>query len=265
MAVDCPSGIDCDSGEAAPESIPADITVTMAAVKQGLLKLPAWGLLGDLSCVGIGLPDGLVSYDKIDREVIDRKWVQDVLPVRPLDSHKSTFGVVMVVAGSVHYSGAVLLAGEAAFRSGAGWVTLAVPELLHAPLAGSFIEATWLPLHHENGWIASQASSTILSNLERVTTMLIGPGFGMEKTTQEFLSSLLEDGWGNLPQLVIDADGLKILAGIPDWSTRLTAQTVLTPHPGEMAELTKIPVRLIQSNRVDTAEALPKNGGMLWY
>jgi len=261
VAVDCPSGIDCDSGEAAPECIPADITVTMAAVKQGLLKLPAWGLVGDLRCVGIGVPEGLESYDKINREVIDRKWVQDVLPVRPLDSHKGTFGVVMVVAGSVNYSGAVMLAGEAAFRSGAGWVTLAVPEPLHAALAGSFIEATWLPLQHENGWIASQASSTVLNNLERVTTMLIGPGFGMEKTTQDFLSALLKDGRGALPQLVVDADGLKILASIPDWPARLAAQTVLTPHPGEMAELTNLSIELIQSDRLSLAEAYAKEWG----
>lgn len=254
VAVDCPSGVDCDTGEASPACIPADITVTMAAVKQGILKFPAFNLVGDLHCVGIGLPEDIGAYDAIHRVVIDQEWVREVLPSRPLDAHKSTFGVVMVVAGSLHYSGAVLLAGEAAFRSGAGWVTLAVPEPLHGSLAGSFIEATWLPLPHDAGWIEQSASQVVLDNLARVTTMLIGPGFGMQGTTARFLSDLLEGGREKLPRMVVDADGLKLLARIPGWAATLPSHSVLTPHPGEMAVLTGLDVVEIQAGRVEVAE-----------
>ncbi len=261
IAVDCPSGIDCNTGGAASACIPAELTVTMAAVKQGILKFPAYFLVGELHCVGIGLPDGLDAYDAIRREVVDIDWVRSVMPQRPLDAHKSTFGVVMVLAGSVNYSGAVLLAGEAAFRSGAGWVTLAVPEPLHTALAGSFIEATWLPLPHEGGWIAEAASSIVLGSLDRVTAMLVGPGFGVQATTGRFLEDLLRSKSRLLPQIVVDADGLKLLVGIRDWAAALPGFSVLTPHPGEMAVLTGLSVDDIQSDRVGVADQFARKWG----
>ena len=143
VAVDCPSGVDCDSGDAAPECIPADLTVTMAAIKRGLLKFPAFNLLGDLRLVGIGLPEGghgLKAWRKVSCRVADAEWVNELIPPRPLDAHKGTFGTAMVVAGSLNYTGAVLLAGEAAYRAGVGLVTIATPTPLHAALAGHIPE-----------------------------------------------------------------------------------------------------------------------------
>ncbi len=261
VAVDCPSGVDCDSGEAANETITADVTVAMAAIKQGLLKFPAYEFVGDLRYVDIGLPSGLVSSEAIRREVINYEWVQRHLPERPLDAHKSTFGVVMVIAGSIHYSGAVVLAGEAAFRSGAGWVSLAVPEPLHATLAGTFIEATWLPLPHHHGWISEDAKEIVFDNLDRVTTMVLGPGLGMNDTTKKFISLLLEEGEGKLPDMVIDADGLKLIAEIPGWHKKLPATVVLTPHPGEMAVLTGDSINEIVENRLARAESYAQKWG----
>jgi NAD(P)H-hydrate epimerase len=233
----------------------------MAAVKQGLLKFPAFNLVGDLHCVGIGLPKDLDAYDSVCREVVSQDWVCQTLPTRPLDAHKNSFGVVMVVAGSVNYSGAALLAGESAFRSGAGWVTLAVPEPLHPALAGNFIEATWLPLPHENGWISQKAAGVVIDGLERVTTVLAGPGFGMEVTTSLFLKDLLQNNRSELPPMVIDADGLKLLASLPNWANQLPNQAILTPHPGEMAILTGLSVREIQSDRIAVAEKFSKEWG----
>jgi NAD(P)H-hydrate epimerase len=260
VAVDCPSGVDCDTGEAAVECLAAEITVTMAAVKQGLLKFPAYSLVGDLRLVGIGLPKGLPAYEKIQREIVDAKWVRKALPERPLDGHKGTFGTVLVVGGSLNYSGAVILAGEAAFRSGAGWVTLAVPEPLHAALAGSFIEATWLLLPHEDGFIAADAVEVVNTNLSKPSTMLIGPGFGMQKTSGDFIAKLLLDGQ-NLPSLVFDADGLKLLAEIPGWWEQLPDCAVLTPHPGEMSIMTMLSTGEIQADRIEIAEKYAQEWG----
>jgi len=127
--------VDCDTGEAAEEAIAADLTVTMAAVKQGLLKLPAFEYVGDLEVVDIGLPADLSSFKGLKTEVADEVSVSALLPERALDSHKGTFGTALIAAGSVNYTGAVLLAGEAAYRAGAGLVTLAVPAPLHAALS----------------------------------------------------------------------------------------------------------------------------------
>ena len=276
VAVDCPSGMDCDTGEAADECIPADLTVTMAAVKQGLLKLPAYELVGDLQVVDIGLPDDLEYWASLRTEVAEEEMVAALLPERPLDLHKGTFGTALIVAGSVNYTGAALLSGQAACRVGAGLVTLAVPSPLHAALSGQFPEATWILLPHEVGVISANAAEVLVKNLERATAMLIGPGFGMENTTKEFIENLLtgasmpKKAGGRigfvhaegetkdspslkLPPLVFDADGLKLLASIKDWYKLLPAPAVLTPHPGEMSVLTGLSTEEIQQDRFGVA------------
>jgi hydroxyethylthiazole kinase-like uncharacterized protein yjeF len=279
VAVDCPSGVDCDSGEAAPECIPAEITVTMAAIKRGLLDFPAYGLLGELRLVEIGLPDDLEAYQAIKRVVVDGKMVRASLPPRPLDAHKGTFGTALIVAGSVNYTGAVVLAGKAAYRVGAGLVTLAVPTPLHAALAGQFPEATWLLLPHEVGVIAAPGDKIIQQNLARVTAMLVGPGFGLEDTSREFIARLIgpkgsvglgfvhakdqetQEDQVPLPPMVFDADGLKLLARIPNWHDLLPAPAVLTPHPGEMSVLTGLSTTEIQTERLVVAERFAKKWG----
>ena len=90
----------------------------MAAVKQGLLKLPAFEYVGDLEVVDIGLPDDLPSLKDLKAEVADADSVAALLPERALDSHKGTFGTALIAAGSINYTGAALLAGEAAYRVG---------------------------------------------------------------------------------------------------------------------------------------------------
>lgn len=158
----------------------------------------------------------------------------------------------MIIAGSENYTGAVLLAGEAAYRIGAGWVTLAVPEFLHPILAGHLLEATWVLLPHKEGVIAREAALVIKNNLERCTALLIGPGFGLRAATQQFLEDFI-DNIDKFPPMVVDADGLKLLARIPNWYTRLPALTILTPHPGEMCELTGLSLEEIKADRLNVA------------
>ena len=275
VAIDCPSGVDCDTGDAAEECIPAEITATMAAIKQGLLRFPAYNYVGEIQVVDIGVPKGLAAYDSIRREVVDCEMVKRCLPERPLNAHKGTFGTALVVAGSTNYTGAALLASEAAYRIGAGLVTAAVPASIHIALAGSLPEATWILLPHEMGVINSDAVKVINENIDRVTAMLFGPGFGMDDATAEFVSRLVDPNGGrqqaglgflpthdessrvkkvSLPPLVIDADGLKLLARVPQWYKRIPSLSILTPHPGEMAVLTGMKVEDIQADRVHTAE-----------
>jgi NAD(P)H-hydrate epimerase len=253
VAVDCPSGIDCDSGAAADETLPADLTVTMAAPKAGLYQFPAAGLVGELQVAGIGLPDGLPAWDRIRRRVVDPHWVSERLPARPPDAHKGTFGTVTVVAGSENYVGAALLSGQAAFRSGAGLVTLACSGNVYRLLAGHFPEATWLPLPDSGGSLTAVGSTLLRLHLERTTSILLGPGLGLADSTAQFVSSFLGET-DSLPPLVIDADGLKLLARIPEWHKRLPPETVLTPHPGEMSVLTGLASAEIQQNRLQVAE-----------
>src|SRR5829696_8993240 len=191
VAVDCPSGVDCDSGEVAEETIPADLTITMAAVKQGLLKLPAFEYTGALEVVDIGLSQDLPSLKEVNVDVADEESIATLLPERPLDSHKGTFGTALIAAGSINYTGAALLAGEAAYRVGAGLVTLAVPTPVHVALAGRFPEATWVLLPHEMGTISSSGAEVLAKNFERASALLVGPGFGLENSTREFIENIL--------------------------------------------------------------------------
>lgn len=283
IAVDCPSGVDCDSGEAAAECLPAEATLCMSAVKTGLVKFPAFQWVGRLVTVDIGLPENLTAEKQIKRQVVDREMVKAILPPREMTAHKGTFGTVMAVVGSINYPGAAGLAGKAAYRIGAGLVTLAVPQPVYTILAGQFPEATWLLISHSGGVISPGAVNIIRKNLTHVTALLLGSGWGIENETLNFLIRLLNAqsashpaGVGfipqptptakepqriNLPPMVIDADGLKLLARISNWHQYLPALSILTPHPGEMSVLTSLPVEAIQSDRMAMAENYAQKWG----
>lgn len=277
VAVDCPSGVDLESGEVADETIPASVTVCMAAVKTGLLCFPAYSLAGTIEVVDIGLPEGIKTWEAIRLQTVTDDMVSALLPVRKPDSHKGTFGTVGVVAGSISYTGAAYLCSEAAYRIGAGLVQIAAPAPLHAALAGQIPEATWVMLPHEAGFIAESAAEELAKHLERITVLVWGPGFGMQDTTSAFVRLLVEGkldrgksksiGFapsaapgtsgrapGNpLPPMVIDADGLKLMARVDNWPKKLPGTAVLTPHPGEMAILTGLSVQEIQADRLGIA------------
>jgi NAD(P)H-hydrate epimerase len=271
-AVDCPSGLDCDSGGAAPEALSADLTVTLAAAKPGLFAFPGAGLVGELVLGDIGLPEDFPLLMEAEVQVAEKRMIRGWLPHRPKDAHKGTFGRVMVIAGSVNYPGAAALAGEAAYRVGAGLVTLAVPSILQAMLAPQLPEATWLLLPHEMGAISEGGAAVAEAELGKCQAVLIGPGFGMDDMTEAFLARLLRSempgklGMGfvhaggpsasaraALPPCVVDADGLKLLAKLEHWPELLPERTVLTPHPGEMAVLMGLAKEDIQRDRVEIA------------
>lgn len=275
IAVDCPSGIDCDSGEVASACLKADLTVCMAAVKQGLVKFPAFELVGDLTTVSIGLPHSLSGWKDINGCVVDREAVRIILPQRRIDGHKGTYGTCLVIAGSDRYCGAVRLCCEAAYRMGVGLVQAAIPDCIYNAIAGSIPEAIWLPLPSKAGMIDMHAHQIIKTVLNRISVILVGPGLGLGEHTRQFLNNLLmplpdidkndtEDELPGqqgklktimtaLPKLVIDADGLKHLRSISGWHKKIPQGSVLTPHPGEMAILTDRSIDAIQSDRIQAA------------
>jgi NAD(P)H-hydrate epimerase len=224
----------------------------MAAIKRGFLEFPAYNLLGDLSIVDIGLPDDLPELTKINREIITKDWVNSYLPERPLDAHKGVFGTALIIAGSDNYPGAAILAGESSYRAGAGLVRIAVPESIYEGVIGVLPEATWIRLSDQGGGISSSAIPQIKGNLDRITACLIGPGLGIRSETAEFLEEFLE--LNSLPPLVIDADGLRLAKQSKKWPGFLPQRSILTPHPGEFAEITGKSIPEIQDNRVGITE-----------
>lgn len=238
LAVDLPSGLNADTGAVDEGTIPADLTVTLAFPKVGLLLFPGASYIGELFVGSIGLPDEMAI--PVDFEMLDTDFVRPLLPPRPLNSNKGTFGKVMIVAGSSLYIGAPYLAAGAAGRVGAGLVTLATTAERAPVYAMKLPEATYHVLPPETASPDDRAGS-VLGGLKGYRAAVIGPGLGQSDDTRTFLERLFagikampED---EQPRLIVDADGLNNLSHIEHWWERLPARTVITPHPGEMARL----------------------------
>lgn len=237
VAVDCPSGLNCDTGELDPLTMTADHTVTFAGPKRGHFRFPGAAACGELIVADIGIDSGLPAVTAAPVELATPRLAHRLLPERPMDGHKGTFGTALIAAGSIRYWGAPALAARGAFRSGVGLVTLAVPQRLRPALAGQFPEAIY-PAVTDTDVLGVSTANLLLASLENYQAMLVGPGLG---DAGSFLTALL-DGLrapetGRCPPLVVDADGLNLLAAMPEWSGKLPPNTVLTPHPGEMARL----------------------------
>jgi len=247
LAIDCPSGIDCDTGEVAENVIAADATITYIAGKPGLFTFPAARYVGDLEIAAIGIPLSLPELDQIETSALDASLASSLLPDRPLDGHKGTFGKVIVVAGSPHYIGAIALAAESAYRSGAGFVTVATARRLTEIVASSLREPTWLPLPETDGAIAETAVDSIVEGADRYDALLVGCGLGTHESTRAFLRRLLASD--TLPSLVLDADALNLLSRDSQWWASLPSGTIITPHPGELARLTGMSAKKINAHR----------------
>jgi hydroxyethylthiazole kinase-like uncharacterized protein yjeF len=258
FALDLPSGLNADTGEADPSCIYADYTITLAFPKPGLLKQPGAERVGKISIVDIGMPAHLAT--ETAPEFIADDWAKSVLPERPLQANKGSFGRVLVVAGSINYIGSAYLACSGAMRVGAGLVTLATG--LQLILASKTTETTYLPLpEHRPGVISPDAARTIIPQIERYNVLLMGCGLGQSPAAVRLVRSILmEKHRQPLPSLVLDADALNILANTPEWWTRLTDDAILTPHPGEIARLAKTTVEEVQANR----EGIARNMAAKW-
>jgi NAD(P)H-hydrate epimerase len=283
VAVDGPSGMDFDTGEIAPEALRADLTITFANPKPGHFRFPAAECVGELVVADIGIPPSVLScHPERSRrtcglEVVSPRFVASRLPRRPGDAHKGTFGRALIVAGSSNYTGAAALAAAAAVRAGAGLVTLAIPDVIHAAIVPLVPEATALLLPNVMGALSRGAAPVLREHVEGYQAMLIGPGLSRTDETGRFLRAFLGIDAGrrrpgfvfehenpetlSFPPLIVDADGLNILSEVSDWPEILPPATILTPHPGEMARLTGLETAEIQADRVGIARAYAEQWG----
>jgi hydroxyethylthiazole kinase-like uncharacterized protein yjeF len=252
LALDLPTGVNADGGQPDPHAVAADTTVTLGFSKVGLHSLAGSELGGSVQVVDIGLPP---SADRGLNQVMTLREVRELLPKRPGDSNKGTFGKVMVAAGSTNYVGAAYLSTSGAMRAGAGLVTLACPQSIYPLLAARLVEATFLPLpDSESGRLYGGSASQLFHAVEDYDVLLIGCGLGQDSGTLAFVRDLLfalrQD---SVRAVVVDADGLNNLAEMPRWWRSVEARCVLTPHPGEFARLTGSTVKEVQADRLNRA------------
>ncbi len=254
VAMDLPTGLNCDTGEVDPACPQVDVTVALGRPKAGLLTFPGAERAGRLEIADIGLPPDLPEERGIFLELLTPEWVRERLPERPANSHKGTFGHALVVAGSRNYVGAAYLASQASVRTGAGLTTLATARNVYPIAAGKLTEVIHLPLPEDGaGMIHSEAARLLRTGMSRYSALLVGCGLGWSPGTEGLMKALVL-GDPPLPvPAVVDADGLNSLSGIADWRSRLSGPAVLTPHPGEMATLTGMSTAEVQRDRTGIA------------
>ena len=256
VAVDVPSGLDSDTGEVNGACVKATLTVTFALPKIGLMVYPGAEYVGELVVVDIGMPRQVMAAEDVCVSATEASDVAKWLPARVngRDSNKGTFGHVTVFAGSAGFAGAPALAAEAAARTGAGLVTLAVPLGIQKAVMArvSPVVMTQGLAETEGGTFSKTALDAALKLAAKGTAAALGPGLGgsEDADTRAFVREFVSQC--PVP-LVIDADALNCLALEHDRGASLlksrTAATILTPHPREMGRLLGIDTKNVQADR----------------
>ncbi len=246
VAADIPTGLDADTGQG-DCLIRAATTVTIGLPKTGLLTPNGVSHAGYVRVEPIQFPLDLLTNPAIRRETVTLAEVAMMLPHRPLDGHKGTFGLVTICAGSQSMPGAATLAGTGALRSGVGLVRMHVPGSV-APAVAHHLPETLLGPNAASSYaglgLLSESEWAML--MDRCTAAICGPGISTEAGSRAFVDHLLRNC--DKP-ILLDADALTILAEESGWHTRLRTDTVLTPHPGEMARLLGTSVAEVQDDR----------------
>ncbi len=248
LSIDIPSGIDSDTGRVCGEGVVADATITLGALKWGLVLHPGTDHAGSVFVGSLGVPQSLTVGLNVRTFLTTADCVVRYLPIRSANTHKGDYGRILIVGGSPGMTGAPLLAARAALRSGSGLVMIALPAGLNLAVESSSLEVMSLPVSEtEDGRLSERALSDLSGRLDWCDIAAIGCGLSRHPRSLTLVCQLLE----RLDKpVLVDADGLYALADHPDVVQKRKALTVLTPHPGEMAALLNSTPQKVQEDRV---------------
>lgn len=253
IAIDIPSGTDADSGAAADGAARADYAITFAAPKRGMFLREGAENCGEIWVGEIGSPLHQMQQTQTGCRLFTFEEARSLVPCRRKSAHKGDAGRVVFIGGSTGMSGAPVLSSRAVLRAGAGLCIAALPEKIIPTFASAFSEATSHPLPcSERGTLLEKAIDEAATVWENAHTVAIGPGLGRDESTFGFVRRAVRE----CPHpLVIDADALYALRAVERELKEREPLTVLTPHPGEMAELMQMSVQEVQHSRLETAVA----------
>jgi NAD(P)H-hydrate epimerase len=251
-AVDIPSGLMADSSEIIGPAVRAHLTVTFSALKLAHVLPPASDFAGEVALAPIGSPQALFENPSYRMNLVDEIQVRNALPQRARDSHKGSFGHVYVMAGSRGKSGAALMTGIAALRSGAGLVTLWLPKSLQKSVIGKFPELMTEAMPETAEGTSDRAGAQgLLKLLPGIEALVIGPGVTTHPSTRRLVWELVRRS--PVP-VVLDADGINAFVPPAEpLKNEGNQPVILTPHPGEMARLLRKTISDVQKNRLGIA------------
>lgn len=251
VAVDVPTGVDADTGAVMGSAVRADLTVTMALLKRGLVLHPGAQHAGTVRVADIGIPSEAIEKENIATSLLDHDVAWGVIGPRASDAHKGDFGHVMVIAGSPGKAGAAIMAARGALRSGAGLVSVAAAQGLVPIIQSQVFEAMCISAAESiDGTIGVGAEEELLRAMSTMSACAVGPGLSTHYETVQVVRNLIQ---GLTIPTVIDADGLNALAGSTEILKKVRAPLVLTPHPGEMGRLMGISSADVQKDRIGVA------------
>jgi len=250
-SVDIASGVDATTGAVEGAAVKAHLTVTMGVGKIGQYVGNGADQSGEVRVVDISIPPALIRSPAQPVYRVLAGDVRAALPVRPRAAHKYSVGKVLVVGGSRAYTGAPLMTAQAAMKSGAGAVVLAIPDSIHGPLARRVSEVIIARLPETpGGALGREALSSLLERAIWADAVAIGPGLSRNEETmelvREFVASVKKP-------CIIDADGLFAFRSDQTILRRRTAPTIVTPHAGEFGILTGVPLSALEQDRVGAA------------
>jgi ADP-dependent NAD(P)H-hydrate dehydratase / NAD(P)H-hydrate epimerase len=256
IAVDIPSGVNGETGAVNATAVAAAVTVTFGGTKPGLLLHPGAALAGEVEVADIGFPPDLIRSDLL---LIEEDDVRTLIPVRPASAHKRSAGVVMVIGGSRLMTGAPVLVARAAYRAGAGLVSVGGPRSAIPIVQGQVPEATFVSLlETDGGGVALGAVNDLIDRLPGFDAVAVGPGLTSAEPTADFVRELVRSC--PIP-MVLDADALNAFAGRAVELAERRSDAVLTPHARELGRLAGVEPDEAASDRIPHARKLATGSG----
>ncbi len=249
IACDIPSGLSSVTGMPLGAAVEATSTVTFGFCKLGLIMPEAKPYVGKLIVADISLPTQVEENLDSRRELLDAKFCRRWLTIRNRKSHKGDYGHVLEIAGSPNMPGAAILAATGVMKTGAGLLTAAIPSACRTSFTARLPEAMLLPLSENSDGLLSSSTTDEIAKFD-ADCYLVGPGMGRNPETISLIHGLLKHL--NKPT-VLDADGLFAVCGNLWLLKNFQAPMVVTPHPGEMANLLGISPAEVQENRIEIA------------
>ena len=252
IAVDLPSGAVCDTGAVSFGCFKADYTVSFTALKPAHVLYPSADFCGEILVKSVGVPSRLMRHSPFIMMTTDTYISANPLPQKEKSAHKGTNGTLLALCGSYGMSGAAVMSGMAALRTGIGLLKMAVPKSIYTIAAEKLPEAVFIPLEQDKDGIVDIDEYGKLDEALRgnATAALIGCGLGVNNNIKSLVALLIS---GSDKPLVIDADGINLISSNINILKRASAPIIITPHPGEMARLIGSDVNTVQNDRYNIA------------